>query len=465
MPISRTVYNVFLSSPSNLHDERKKLKEIIENMVLDNDISFKCILWEDDLPSIRTSDVQSEINERLLKDSDIILGFFKESFGNKTDRYASGTVEEIEEAIVMNKPVILYFLDYELTWKHTSNNELLKDLIRINEFKDKYKSRGVYHNCTNISDIEKRLAKDLLANIEKVSQTPNTNFENVVDVSSLSTSQYSENKKKNDEWFKDSISEKINTYLTKKALNYSYIDDLTFHENLLKAVNSQTPYMQSSVKRIMEEAREYAFNEKYGNYDYSNDLRSIYPNWYDGIASIIKKHYNKSYSISLLDVGSNCGDEVIQIMKGLNNYINFKTIFALDISDIAIENGKKRYGQKMDFFQSDMEETFPFSEMFDVCLCLRAIQSRGVFRQDALLQMACHIKKGGLLIISIPNGYVDVNRSVIRGLYDHRTKMFLNDRPMQLCCKIVHKLQDYGFENINYATDTTEIIIHAQKGD
>lgn len=464
MPINRIEYKVFLSSPSNLSDERKILKEIIEKIVV-KDISFKCVLWEEDLPSMRTNDVQSEINERLLKDSDIILGFFKERFGNRTERYPSGTVEEIEEAIIMDKPVILYFLNYELTGRHTSNNDVLKDLIRINEFKNKYKSRGVFHDCKDISEVEKRLTEDLLANVEKISQNPQSSFKNDDNLSAFSTSQHSENSEKDDEWFKYSISEKINTYLAKKALNYSYIDDLTFHENLLRAVNSQTPYMQSSVKRIMEEAREYAFNEKYGNYNYSYDLRSVYPNWYDGVSSIIKKYYNKSYSISLLDVGSNCGDEIFQIMKGLNNFISLKNVFALDISDVAIENGKKRYGQKINFFQSDMEDTFPFSEMFDVCLCLRAIQSRGVFRQDALIQMASHIKKGGLLIISIPNGYVDINKTITRGLYDHRTKTFLRDRPMQLCNKIVHKLQDYGFEEINFATDTTEILIYARKGD
>ncbi len=194
-------------------------------------------------------------------------------------------------------------------------------------------------------------------------------------------------------------------------------------------------------------------------------MRSIFPNWYDRVTSIIKKQYNKSYGISLLDVGSNCGDEIIQIEKGLANFVVLRAIFALDISDVAIENGKKRYGKKINFFQADMEETFPFSEMFDVCLCLRSIQSRGVFRQDALIQMASHVKKGGLIIISIPNGYVDINKAVIRGLYDHRTKKFLSDRPMQLCCKIVHKLQDYGFEEINFATDTTEILIYARKGD
>ena len=100
---------------------------------------------------------------------------------------------------------------------------------------------------------------------------------------------------------------------------------------------------------------------------------------------------------------------------------------------------------------------------FFICLCLRAIESRGVFRNAALIQMSKHIKPGGLIFISIPNGYINEKGEIERGLYDHRTRSFLKDRPISLAKKIFIKLGDYDFVNICIKSLDTEILVYAEK--
>lgn len=128
MPSTETVYRVFISSPSDLIEERDRLKEEIESIKLPNG-SFRVIKWEDDLPSVRTSDAQSEIN-KLLVNCDILCGIFKSRFGSATQRYDSGTVEEIESSINSNKPVILYFLDQNFSTNKSTYDQLL-ELLKI----------------------------------------------------------------------------------------------------------------------------------------------------------------------------------------------------------------------------------------------------------------------------------------------------------------------------------------------
>ena len=70
------------------------------------------------------------------------------------------------------------------------------------------------------------------------------------------------------------------------------------------------------------------------------------------------------------------------------------------------------------------------------------------------------LKIGGLIIISIPNGYINrKTNEEEKGLYDHRTRVFSNVAPIKLVEKIHNKLIDYSFENVRYKAIDTEILI------
>lgn len=76
----------------------------------------------------------------------------------------------------------------------------------------------------------------------------------------------------------DSIADRINQYLENKQINFRYEGNITFHENLKFFIGS-TSYTTFVEQKFLEEARIDAFNTKYGHYNYSEDLRSSFPNW------------------------------------------------------------------------------------------------------------------------------------------------------------------------------------------
>lgn len=164
----------------------------------------------------------------------------------------------------------------------------------------------------------------------------------------------------------------------------------------------------------------------------------------------------KVKSPKILGVGSNYGQELIDIFG--NNFELQCSV--LDISKEAIERGRQQY-PNMNFIECDMESSFPATDKFDICLCLRTIQSRGAFRQNVIIQMDKVLSKNGLMLISIPNGYIDENdnNKIIRGLYDHRNKMVQDRRPQILANKVLNKLLDYGYTSTGIETLETEILI------
>lgn len=231
------------------------------------------------------------------------------------------------------------------------------------------------------------------------------------------------------------------------------MEQLTFEENLLRAKATDKTFMSSTIEDIMNQARVYAFNRKYGKYNYEKDMRKSYKDWYKPILSIIENHFKKTEGLDIIGVGSNYGKELVDIFNGENNNLT-----VLELSDDAINRGRKIY-KKIKFLQGNMEREFPTSNKYDVCLCLRAIQSRGVFRINAIIQMEAILKNGGLIMISIPHGYLDDNGKEIVGLYDHRVEACIYDKPYEIANKIYRKLHDYGFKNIRINTISTEVLV------
>ena len=457
----KDVYGVFISSPSDLSQERIKIKEIIENFETEDNMELHPILWEKDAPITSGVKPQSLIINNLLSGADLLIGLFGSRFGTPGIEYDSGTVEEIEIFINSGKPVILYFI----TDKDKRNpSELtegeLNDLLKINQFKNKYKEKGIYKEITT-QDISTQLRKDLNYNIgilkRNISYHSSMKNQDEQTVKSESKTRKSsiENKKYCGNWWADeSITKLINEYLVDKDIGVTYRGDLTFYENL-QMIKGVSKFTEATTTNFLHQAKAYAFNKKYGNFNYEKDLREMFPCWSKKIKVKIDELL-KVKSPKILGVGSNYGQELIDVFG--NNFESQCSV--LDISKEALERGKQQY-PNMNFIECDMESSFPVTDKFDVCLCLRTIQSRGAFRQNVIIQMDKVLSKDGLMLISIPNGYIDENdnNKIIRGLYDHRSKMVQDRRPQILANKVLNKLQDYGYISAGIETLETEILI------
>ncbi len=83
---------------------------------------------------------QELLNEQFIRDCDAAVAVFWTRFGTPTEKYESGTEEEIEEMISAGKQVFLYFMDKPMPPSQLNSDEYKK----VQKFKEKYKDRGIY---------------------------------------------------------------------------------------------------------------------------------------------------------------------------------------------------------------------------------------------------------------------------------------------------------------------------------
>jgi hypothetical protein len=172
MPILTTQYRIFIASPSDTTDERDKIQSVIYDWNSVNSMNYKMTLqpvrWESDaIPDIGDGP-QEVLNKQLLPKCDMLVGVFRNRIGTTTKNAESGTVEEINEFIKTNKPVILYFCN-----QLTSNNEIDSDQkSKLDDFKRSIKEKGIVWEYSTVEDLSRTFFKHLLLKINDLQNLP-----------------------------------------------------------------------------------------------------------------------------------------------------------------------------------------------------------------------------------------------------------------------------------------------------
>lgn len=101
MPISRIEYQILLSSPGDVTEERQVAAEVVAEVSATwggpAGAVLKLLKWEDVAPAF-ASEPQGVINAGLGESWDIYLGIMHARFGSPTKRFGSGTEEEFARA-------------------------------------------------------------------------------------------------------------------------------------------------------------------------------------------------------------------------------------------------------------------------------------------------------------------------------------------------------------------------------
>lgn len=100
---------------------------------------------------------QELLNDQFIRNCDAAVAIFWTRFGSPTDKYGSGTEEEIEEMLAANKQVFMYFLDAPTT-PSSVNMEQYK---KIENFREKYKDKGIYCVVKNKDELRKEFTNHL----------------------------------------------------------------------------------------------------------------------------------------------------------------------------------------------------------------------------------------------------------------------------------------------------------------
>ena len=112
------VYRVMIASPSDVPNERKIAREVINEWNTlhssHRNIVLLSLLWEYNTVPASGQRAQGIINDQLLKHADLLVGIFWKRIGSNTGKAISGTVEELETHVNNGKPAMLYFSDAHL---------------------------------------------------------------------------------------------------------------------------------------------------------------------------------------------------------------------------------------------------------------------------------------------------------------------------------------------------------------
>ncbi|MCJ7602996.1 MAG: DUF4062 domain-containing protein [Desulfobulbaceae bacterium] len=154
---------IFVSSPSGIEEEHKRVTNVIKDLNKRLD-KFNCLLvairFKDIPPSAGKA---QEIIDREIGNFDIFLGIMKDRFGTPVFDSQSGSQHEFELAYSSwqekNEPEIMfYFCDQIDTPKYS---EATEQLLKVQKFREEISSRVLHKGYDNPDDFERKLSIDL----------------------------------------------------------------------------------------------------------------------------------------------------------------------------------------------------------------------------------------------------------------------------------------------------------------
>lgn len=138
-----TEYDLLISCQGDIEEFTSVIEEAVKkfNSLFGrtNNVLVNAKYWKEDSYPQMGDKPQAILNRQLVNECDMLIAVFWTKFGSPTDRYGSGTEEEIEEMISAGKQVFLYFLD-----KPCPPSKYSLDYDNVKKFKEKCNRRGFY---------------------------------------------------------------------------------------------------------------------------------------------------------------------------------------------------------------------------------------------------------------------------------------------------------------------------------
>jgi hypothetical protein len=153
MTFAANVVNVLIASPSDTAAERDAVEAAIHRWNADRAQEAHTVLlplrWEVNAVPVMANSPQAAINRQLLERADIVIGVFYARLGQPTERYPSGTVEEILEAHDAGKQVHVYFSTAPLP-----PDIDLDQLARLRDVKADLGQRSLYGQFASADELQ-----------------------------------------------------------------------------------------------------------------------------------------------------------------------------------------------------------------------------------------------------------------------------------------------------------------------
>ncbi len=163
MSYKAIVIQVMIASPSDVKEEREIIREVLFDWNYTHSRKREAVVmpvsWETHYSPELGTPGQALINERVLKDCDLLIGVFSTRLGTPTVEFMSGTVEEINKHVREGKPAMIYFSSGPVSREAAlGRNDQLRS---IEEFRAKCKNNGLIGEYKTIEDLRVDLRKRL----------------------------------------------------------------------------------------------------------------------------------------------------------------------------------------------------------------------------------------------------------------------------------------------------------------
>lgn len=156
-----TAYDLLISCPGDVSKYVDVVKECIESFNITigrlNCAEIVGQHWSTSSYAQSGDRPQELLNKQFVRDCDAAIAIFWTRFGTPTDKYGSGTEEEIEEMISAGKQVFMYFV----TEPVDMNSVDLEQYKKVQDFKGKYEGKGTYFTVGNVEDLRRLFTNHL----------------------------------------------------------------------------------------------------------------------------------------------------------------------------------------------------------------------------------------------------------------------------------------------------------------
>lgn len=168
MPKTVTEYSVFIASPADVLNERRIVKQVIDDWNASVgqtlDIRLSPVAWETNATPRMGDTPQALINRELVSVCDILVGIFWTRIGSPTETAASGTIEEIEQFVDAKKPALIYFSSIPIDPNKIDADQHKK----LEEFKYSARKNGLIGEFSSTEELRAKLQANLTRCVDRL---------------------------------------------------------------------------------------------------------------------------------------------------------------------------------------------------------------------------------------------------------------------------------------------------------
>jgi hypothetical protein len=158
---------VLIASPSDLPDARDAVEKVVLEWNAEHGRKESVFLqpwrWETSAVPVLGAHPQQLINAQGVDDSDIVFALFNARLGSPTPTAVSGTVEEVDRALRMGKPVHLFFSTGQLP-----NDVDTDQLNALRAFKKDMQDRGLLGEFGDLDQLRRLVRMAITHDVEQV---------------------------------------------------------------------------------------------------------------------------------------------------------------------------------------------------------------------------------------------------------------------------------------------------------